>query len=74
MKAISFTYFKNNLVNTFDAVNKDKDIIIVSRKKNNSVVILDLNEYKSIMETLYLTCTYENHKRLEESLEEMKIC
>lgn len=59
-------------MNTFDAVNKDKEIIVVSLKNGNNIVIVDLTEYKSINETLYLTCTYGNHKRLAESIEEMK--
>ena len=52
-------------------MNNDKEIVIVSRTKDKNIVVMDLNEYNSIMETLHLTSSSANQKRLSASLDEM---
>jgi antitoxin YefM len=71
MKVLNFSEFRNNLADSLNAVNNDKEIVIVSRTKGKNIVVMDLNEYNSIIETLHLTSTSANRKRLVESLDEM---
>ena len=72
MKVVNYSEFRNNLAENLNAVNEDKEIVIVSRTQGKNVVVMDIDEYNSILETLHLTSTKANRKRLEDSIAEMK--
>lgn len=71
MKVVNYSEFRKNLAQSLNAVNNDREIVVVSRTKGKNVVVMDLDEYNAIQETLHLTGTSANRKRLAESLEEM---
>lgn len=52
-------------------VNADREIVVVSRTKGKNVVVMDLEEYNAIQETLHLTSSVKNRQRLAESIQEM---
>jgi antitoxin YefM len=72
MKVVNYSEFRSNLTENLNAVNENREIVIVSRTQGKNVVVMDLDEYNSIQETLHLTSTKANRKRLEEAIEEMK--
>jgi antitoxin YefM len=72
MKVVNYSEFRSNLTENLNAVNENREIVIVSRTQGKNVVVMDLDEYNSIQETLHLTSTKANRKRLEEAVEEMK--
>jgi antitoxin YefM len=71
MRVVNYSEFRNNLTQNLNAVNEDKEIVVVSRTQGKNVVVMDLNEYNSIQETLHLTSTVANRKRLEAAIAEM---
>ena len=72
MKVLNYSDFRNNLSESLNAVNDDREIVIVSRTKGKNVVVMDLEEYNSIQETMHLTSTQSNRTRLHAALEEME--
>lgn len=50
----------------------DHDPIIVTRKNNESVILMSLEDYESLNETAYLMQSPENAKRLIGSIEELR--
>ena len=72
MKVVNYSEFRSNLTENLNSVNDDKEIVIVSRTQGKNVVVMDLDEYNSILETLHLTSTKANRKRLETAITEMK--
>lgn len=72
MKVVNYSEFRSNLTENLNAVNENKEIVIVSRTQGKNVVVMDLDEYNSLQETLHLTNTKANRKRLEEAIVEMK--
>jgi len=64
MKVVNFSDFRNHLAENLNAVNNDREIVVVSRSKGKNVVVMDLDEYNSIQETLHLTSTAANRGRL----------
>ncbi len=72
MEVLNFTEFRKELKASLDKVSKDEDVIVVSRGKNKNVVVISLNEYNSLKETMYLLSSEKNRKRLQESIDEMK--
>lgn len=71
MKVVNFSDFRNNLAENLNTVNEDHEIVVVSRTKGKNVVVMDLDDYNSMQETLYLTSTTANRKRLTEAIAEM---
>ncbi len=71
MKVVNYSEFRNNLAENLNTVNENREVVIVSRTQGKNVVVMDLGEYNSIQETLHLTSTKNNRKRLEDSIAEM---
>ncbi|WP_295236545.1 type II toxin-antitoxin system prevent-host-death family antitoxin [Sediminibacterium sp.] len=68
MKVVNYTEFRNNLAESLNSVNDDGDIVVVARSKGKNVVVMSLEEYNSIQETIYLNSTPANRVRLETSI------
>ena len=71
MRVVNYSDFRNNLAQSLNAVNDDREIVVVSRTKGKNVVVMDLEEYNAIQETLHLTSSVKNRQRLTESIQEM---
>jgi antitoxin YefM len=72
MRVITYTSARNNLASTMKQVCDDHDPIIVTRKNNEAVILMSLEDYESLNETAYLMQSPENAKRLIDSIEELK--
>jgi antitoxin YefM len=71
MRVVNYTEFRINLAENLNVVNEDNDIVVVSRSKGKNVVVMSLEEYNSIQETLHLVSSAANRKRLDEAIAEM---
>jgi antitoxin YefM len=71
MKAITYTTARQNLAKTMEKVCQDHSPIIITRKKNDSVVIMSLEDYSALEETAYLLRSPKNTKRLIESIAQL---
>ena len=71
MRVMNYSDFRKDLATYLNAVTDDKEIVIVSRTKGKSVVVMDMDDYNSLQETLHLTNSLANRKRLEEAVDEM---
>jgi len=72
MIAANYTEFRTGLKDYLDSVENDKETLIIKRKSGKGAVIISLDEYNSIMETLHLLSSKKNAKRLFESIDQMK--
>jgi antitoxin YefM len=72
MRAISYTAARRNLATTMKNVCDDHDPIIVTRKNEDAVIIMSLEDYESLQETAYLSQSPKNIKRLLESIEQLE--
>ncbi|MFH1673305.1 MAG: type II toxin-antitoxin system prevent-host-death family antitoxin [Pseudomonadota bacterium] len=72
MKAITYTAARQNLAQAMENVCKDHAPVIVTRKKNNSVVIMSLEDYEALEETAYLLRSPKNTRRLIESIVQLE--
>jgi len=69
MNAITYTAARENLASTIDKVCNDRNPVIITRKRNQSVVLISLEDYESLEETAYLLRSPANAKRLIASIE-----
>ncbi len=71
MKAITYTSARNNLASTMKKVCDDHDPIIITRKNNEAVILMSLEDYEALNETAYLLQSPKNAKRLINSIKEL---
>jgi antitoxin YefM len=68
MDAISYTNVRANLAQTMDRVCEDHEPLIITRNRQQSVVMISLEDYKALEETAYLLRAPKNAKRLLEAV------
>ena len=68
MNSITYSRARSNLAETIDKVCADHDPIIITKKSQQSVVMISLQDYESLEETAYLLKSPKNALRLLESI------
>mgnify|MGYP000438527583 CR=1 FL=1 len=71
MQVVSLTEARNNLKEVFDSVYIDHEDVIIHRKGRENVVMISMDEYNSIMETMHLLSSKSNADRLYDSIRQM---
>jgi len=71
MTAITYTAARENLASTMDRVCLDHDPVIITRNRDQAVVMLSLDDFESLQETAYLLRSPANAKRLLGSIESL---
>ena len=72
MIAANYTEFRTGLKYFLDKVEENNETLIIKRGIGKGAVLISLNEYNSIIETMHLLGSKKNAKRLFESIEQMK--
>ena len=72
MKAITYTSARENLAATMDKVCEDRDPVIITRKREQAVVMMSLEEFEALEETAYLLKSPANARRLLESIHQLE--
>ncbi len=69
MKAVNYSELRQNLKANLDAVTDNEEFLIVQRPKGKSIVMMSLAEYNAMQETMHLTKSNANRRRLENAIE-----
>jgi antitoxin YefM len=72
MLAANYSEFRGDLKKYLDCVEKDNETLIIKRSKGKGTVMISLDEYNSIMETMHLLSSKANADRLHESMKQLK--
>ena len=72
MTAISYTAARENLASTMDKVCRNHDPVIITRNRDQAVVMMSLEDFSSLEETAYLMRSPANARRLLESIAEIE--
>jgi len=72
MIAANYTEFRTRLKKFLDTVESDNETLIIKRGSGKGTVMISLDEYNSIMETVHLLSSKSNADRLYESIRQMK--
>ena len=73
MRVVPFTTFRKNMAGIIDEINKDHDIAIITRESADPAVLMSLEDYNSLTETLYLFSTPANARALMDGIEECEV-
>ncbi|MCL1929152.1 MAG: type II toxin-antitoxin system prevent-host-death family antitoxin [Treponema sp.] len=72
MNAITYTDLRQNLKTYMDKVIQDNDPLIITRKNNENLVLISIDEYNSLTETNYLLSNQANAEHLKKSIAQYK--
>lgn len=72
METMSYSSARENLAQTIKKVCDDHEPVIITRKRENAVVMISLEDYKSLEETAYLLRSPKSARRLLESIAELE--
>jgi len=72
MIATNFSEFRLGLKGFLDKVENDNETLILKRKSGVGSVLISLEEYNSLIETMHLLSSKKNADRLFESIQQMK--
>ena len=68
MRVVSFTEARNKLKSVLDQVVDDADCTVITRRDSEDAVVMSLDHYNSLMETVYLLKSPANAEHLRESI------
>ncbi|HEY0924227.1 type II toxin-antitoxin system prevent-host-death family antitoxin [Rheinheimera pacifica] len=72
MKVVSFTEARNGLKAVLDAVVNDADATVITRRDAEDAVVMSLDYYNSLMETVHLLRSPANAAHLQRSIAQFK--
>ncbi|VAW56858.1 YefM protein (antitoxin to YoeB) [hydrothermal vent metagenome] len=72
MNIISFTEARNTLKSVLDQVVNDADCTIITRRDSDDAVVMSLDSYNSLMETVHLLKSPANAEHLNKSIEQYR--
>ena len=71
MDVLTYSDTRANLKSVLDRVVDDRMPVVIARKRGQSVVMLSLDDWNSMQETLHLLSNPENARRLRESIDQL---
>lgn len=71
MDVMTYTDARASLKDVMDRVIHDHVEVVVTRKNREAVVMISLDEYNAIQETLHLQKSPENARRLQSSISQL---
>ncbi|WP_373190676.1 type II toxin-antitoxin system Phd/YefM family antitoxin [Halomonas sp.] len=72
MRIVTFTEARNGLKSILDSVINDADAAIITRRDAEDAVVMSLDHYNSLMETVHLLRSPANASHLERSMAQYK--
>jgi antitoxin YefM len=71
MDVVTYTDARASLKDVMDRIIQDRVEVVVTRKNREAVVMISLDEYNAIQETLHLLKSPENARRLRNSIAQL---
>jgi antitoxin YefM len=68
MKIVTYSEARSGLKTVLDRVHEDADVTVISRRDGADAVVMSLDHYQSIMETMHLLSTPANAAHLSKSI------
>jgi antitoxin YefM len=72
MNVTSISNFRKDAKAYFDQVIDDKDVLLITRRDGQTVVVMTLDQYNSKVETDYLNSSPANRKHLQKSIASLR--
>lgn len=73
MRIVSFTEARNGLKSVLDNVVNDVDYTVITRRDAEDAVVMSMEHYNSLMETVHLLKSPANAAHLSKSIEQYQL-
>jgi antitoxin YefM len=73
MRIVSFTEARNGLKSVLDHVVDDVDYTVITRRDAEDAIVMSLEHYNSLMETVHLLKSPANATHLSKSIEQFQL-
>lgn len=70
MTTLSYTHTRNNLAKVLEQAEENHEAIVVTRSGKKPSVIMSMEEFEGLQETLHLLSSSNNAHRMQKSLED----
>ncbi|QNI65442.1 MULTISPECIES: type II toxin-antitoxin system Phd/YefM family antitoxin [unclassified Synechococcus] len=70
MQVVTFSEARESFKAVLDRVESDADVTLITRRNSQSAVVMSLDTYNSLMETVHLLRSSANAAHLQRSLEQ----
>ena len=72
MKSITYTMAREKLAETMNRVCEDHAPMLITRNRDQAVVMMSLEDYESLEETAYLLRSPRNARRLRDGVDQLR--
>jgi antitoxin YefM len=72
MLEVNVSDFRKDIKSYLDRVAKNFETLIINRGKDDSIVVMSLDEYNSLVATNYELSSRKNEMRLDAAIEKLK--
>jgi len=72
LDTISYTQLRNRLAKTLDKVTQDRAPVLITRQKGKPAVLISMEDYTALEETVYLLRSPKNAARLRAAREHVE--
>ena len=72
MKAMTYTAARENLADTMQRVCEDHDPVVITRRRDQAVVMIAMEDFEALEETAYLLRSPRNASRLRNAVEQLR--
>ncbi|EHG21095.1 hypothetical protein HMPREF9334_01027 [Selenomonas infelix ATCC 43532] len=72
MLAVNFSTLRSNLKSYCDAASRDAETIIVTRRNEENVVLMSLENYNNLVENVFLMSDRRNYAHIVEGIEQLR--
>lgn len=73
MEVVGYSAARQRLAKLMDSVVEDRNPVVVTRRGVKSIVMLALDEYEAMAETLYLLRGPKNARRLQKAIRDAEV-
>jgi antitoxin YefM len=70
MRIVTYSEARSSLKAVLDTVSEDADVTVISRRDGSDAVVMSLDHYQSIMETMHLLSTPANAAALARAVKQ----
>lgn len=72
MRVVTYSEARSSLKSVLDQVNEDADVTVISRRDGADAVVMSLDQYQSMVETMHLLSTPANAEALAKGIAQDK--
>ena len=72
MRVVNYSEARNSLKAVLDGVAQDHDITVINRRDGADAVVMSLDHYQSVMETMHLLASPANAAKLAKAIAQDK--